>query len=415
MSEKLPPVQVAGGRTRIERIPMNMITKFYKTLRLGKRFQHTFQPFDVVLARSLAKPNEKFHLSQPLLPGRVINTGNGPLRHEDIIGKSYRSLVTTAQNSPHKYMLCKPTMEDYIVNRRREAQPIYSLDAGLIVQLSDIHTDFPQMTPGKPLAVDPPPSFQTLNVDDPFDANLLGRLAEKYESLPRGLRTNDPPKQYIECGTGHGSLTLNICKAIHSGNAYYNGENSTRGAILHSVDKSEKHLSVGARNLKHYDKGIYWPDVEFHLLGEANGPTQWLEGEVASYYRDVLGRQDNEGFLSGAFLDMPSPELHVGAIARDLIAESPLMVFVPSIIQLWDCLSLIKKQGIPLSMTRVCELMPGSGGGGMREWDIRKAVVKETGLESMVVRPKVGIRVVGGGFVGLFKKLPADSIVRQWT
>ncbi|CDF88391.1 BN860_09120g1_1 [Zygosaccharomyces bailii CLIB 213] len=392
-----------------------MTVKYSKICLFSKRFQHTFQPFDIVLARSLAKPNEKFHLSQPLQAGKTINTGNGPLKHEDIIGKPYRSLLTTAQTSSHKYMLCKPTMEDYIVNRRREAQPIYSLDAGLIVQLSDIHVDFPEMEIGDALTIEPPHSFQRLHIDDPFDERLLRNLTERYESLRQDLRTRQPPKQYMECGTGHGSLTLNICRAIHSGNAFYNGNNSTRGAILHSLDRNEKHLSVGIRNLKHYEKGMYWPDVEFHLLNNMDGPTLWLKGEVGSYYRDVVGCQNAEGFLSGAFLDMPSPELHLSAIASNLLTECPLVVFVPSVMQLWDCLSLIKRQGIPLSLTRVCELMAGSGGGGMREWDLRRTFVRETGQESMVVRPKVGIRVVGGGFIGLFKKLPADSVVKQWT
>ena len=185
-----------------------MTVKYSRICLFSKRFQHTFQPFDIVLARSLAKPNEKFHLSQPLQAGKTINTGNGPLKHEDIIGKPYRSLLTTAQTSSHKYMLCKPTMEDYIVNRRREAQPIYSLDAGLIVQLSDIHVDFPEMEIGDALTIEPPHSFQRLHIDDPFDERLLRNLTERYESLRQDLRTRQPPKPIY--GVWHGPWFLDF-------------------------------------------------------------------------------------------------------------------------------------------------------------------------------------------------------------
>ncbi|GCE98331.1 hypothetical protein ZYGM_004492 [Zygosaccharomyces mellis] len=382
-----------------------------------KRFQHTFQPYEIVLARLLSKPSEKFHLSKPLKNGEVINTGNGPIRHEDVIGKPYRSLITSSKSSSHQYMLCKPSLEEYVVNKRRHAQPIYPLDASLIVQLSDVHADFPDMEFGPSIDVEKPASFQGLDLSDEYDLFLQGRLERRNIQVQQGIRTSAPPKQYLECGTGHGSLTLQICKAIHSGNAYYNGNDSTRGSILHSLDRNAKHLATGVKNLKHYDRGIYWTDVEFHLLSESEqGPSQWLYSPTATYYRDIVGRLADRpgGFLNGAFLDIPSPQDHLRSIAQHLVAESPLIVFVPSITQLWDCLQQIKTLGIPLSMTRVLELMSSSGGGGMREWDLRRTVVRETGKGSMVARPKVGIRVVGGGFVGIFKKLPADSFVRTW-
>lgn len=382
-----------------------------------RRFQHTFQSFEIVLARSLSKPNEKFHLSKPLQTGEVINTSTGPIKHDDIVGKPYRSLINTSTSGSHQYMLCKPTMEEYVINRRREAQPIYPLDAGLIVQVSDIHADFPLMELGPPIQDQKPESFQKLNLSDTFDKFLCDKWEMKKSQVPQDLRTSSPPKQYLECGTGHGSLTLQICKAIHSGNAFYNGNDSTRGAVLHSLDRSAKHLAMGVKNLKHYDRGIYWTDVEFHLLSESEqGPSQWLKSPAASYYREVVGRLVNRpgAFLSGAFLDLPSPQDHLETIAQNLATESPLVVFVPSITQLWDCLSCIKTVGIPLSMTRVLELMPGSGGAGMREWDLRRTIIRETGKESLVARPKVGARVVGGGFIGVFKKLPNDSVVKTW-
>ncbi|QLL33494.1 hypothetical protein HG536_0E04050 [Torulaspora globosa] len=376
-----------------------------------RRFQHTFQRFDVAIVRSLAKPNEQFHLSQPLQPGLAVKTGNGPILHDDIIGKPYRSLLEAGAS---KYIVTKPTLEEYVVNRRREAQPIYALDAGMMVELSGICVDYPQLRVSEQArALRPPATLKLLNADDPYDLALIRRLQERKGALQANLTATRPPKQFLECGTGHGSLTLNILKEIHGGNAFYDGENDlTRGSILHSLDRSEKHIKVGVRNVKHYMRGMYWPDVEFHLTDR--GPSEWLQSEISSYYRCQLGQaRENEPFLSGAFLDMPSPELHLSVLSDALTVDSPIVVFVPSIMQLWDCLSHIKTHGVRLTLTKVCELMAGSGG-GMREWDLRRVSVRETGQHGVVMRPKVGARIVGGGFIGVFRKLPNDSIVKKW-
>lgn len=165
--------------------------------------------------------------------------------------------------------------------------------------------------------------------------------------------------------------------------------------------------------MKHYNHGMYWPDVEFHLVDGA--PQDWLQTDVANYYRHEVGRaKDNGPFLNGVFLDMPSPELQLHLLSEALLVDSPIVVFVPSIMQIWDCLSMVKKKGIRLTLVKVYELMAGSGGGGLREWDLRKVSVRETGQDGIVVRPKVGVRTVGGGFIGVFRKLPEDSIVKTW-
>lgn len=378
---------------------------------------HTFKPFDVVILRSLAKPNEKFHLSQPLEPGLTVKTGNGPIPHEDIIGRPFRSLIssnTSSGPSQHKYIVVKPSLEEYVVNRRREAQPIYSLDASLIVELSGICVDYPLLKQGQSTSSRALSKWKQLDPKDPYESFLHTKQLSRNQNLPKDVITVEPPQQFLECGTGHGSLTLNILKEIHSGNAFYDGENdSTRGAILHSLDKNEKHMKIGLRNVKHYNHGLYWPDVEFHLVDGA--PQDWLQTDVANYYRHEVGRaKDNGPFLNGVFLDMPSPELQLHLLSEALLVDSPIVVFVPSIMQIWDCLSMVKKKGIRLTLVKVYELMAGSGGGGLREWDLRKVSVRETGQDGIVVRPKVGVRTVGGGFIGVFRKLPEDSIVKTW-
>jgi len=122
-------------------------------------------------------------------------------------------------------------------------------------------------------------------------------------------------------------------------------------------------------------------------------------------------------------------------------------VFCPSITQINRCALDAKSQRIPLFLENVIELGAAVGVGG-REWDVkpvrprkwlkeasaRKQAEKDdragteegigdeglTGAEEpvpvydedggweLVCRPKVGQRVVGGGFVGVWKKMYMD-------
>ncbi|AAS52267.2 ADR347Cp [Eremothecium gossypii ATCC 10895] len=392
-----------------------------------RRCLHTIGENDLVMVRSLSRPDESYHLSKPLESGKVVHTARGTILHEQIIGKEWRTLVEAGQangaKNTYKYMLCKPTLEEYIVNRRREAQPIYPLDASLIVELADIAADYPEMVDAgdslQPMSLEsylretgrsdklPVMLPKQLEGKGQLDRHIATQQHSAFNSLGCvGKRiTKQRPLQYLECGTGHGSLTLYIAKALHAANAFYDGKDDrTRGAILHSLDRNEKHLKVGMENVKQFRKGLYWADVEFHL--ESNGPNGWLESPAAEYYGGRLGRSDNRGFLDGAFLDLPSPEDHLAKLSDCMAINAPIIVFTPSIMQIWDCVERVKAEGLRLSLITVYELTAGSGGGGMRQWDLRRSLIKETGKSGMVVRPKVGARVVGGGFVAVFRRVP---------
>ena len=150
---------------------------------------------------------------------------------------------------------------------------------------------------------------------------------------------------------------------------------------------------------------------------------------------------------------MPSAEKRIPEVARVLKTDGVLAVFTPSITQIGDCVQLIKDQHLPLVLTKSVELGMGISGGGL--WDVRPAVIRgslknrddaeeptneeldslvdtsaannqthyakeedgsfqssqESGLGGenqsvkhvMVCRPKVGERIVGGGFVGIWR------------
>ncbi|ODV70679.1 uncharacterized protein CYBJADRAFT_170046 [Cyberlindnera jadinii NRRL Y-1542] len=331
-------------------------------LRRAIRGVATFAEGDVVMIRSVVR-SDRCWLSEPLREGGKVNINQGTISHDDIVGMKSRSLVKSSQDN--SYIVTEASTEDYITLSRRAATPIYPLDANAIVSLADLHVDFPELT-------------------------SAGGLKE-------------PPLQFFEAGTGHGSLTLAIVSRLHPANCFYKSH-GVRGAVLHSIDRNEAHSNVGKRTIRQFRRGMYIDDVEFHL---AESPSEWLSR--ADHWKSL---DPSEEFLSGAFLDLPDLSGAMGPLSKYLKQDAPLVVFCPSITQILDVLTTIREEDIKLTHIRTVQLMPGMGG-GLQDWDTRHTRVKVTGEESIICRPRVGSRLVGGGFVAVFKKLPRDAILKS--
>lgn len=339
----------------------------------------------MALARHVLRPDRPI-LSGPLTPGKHINAGTTKISHDEIIGQPIRTTLSTLPSPKQglqKYILTYPTLEEFLLYRKRDAQPIYPLDAAAILSLADIHAD-----------------------------------------------ETGPLKQYLEAGTGHGSLTLAICKAIHAANGPARAaaaalaattdtpEDNTdvpelRRAILHSIDRNATHSRTGRHNVRDFRKGMYRQDVEFHVC---DSPEAWLKSdEFSLHWRSLVSPDPSSSsasseFLHGAFLDLPSPDLSIETISTFLTVDSPLVVFCPSITQIQDMVEHVREQlSIDLTLVNTVELMPGMGGGSMRAWDVRSTIVRQTGEVVRVCRPRVGTNVVGGGFVAVFRRLPTGS------
>ncbi|KAK9370478.1 S-adenosyl-L-methionine-dependent methyltransferase [Lipomyces kononenkoae] len=334
-------------------------------MRPGIALANVFRPGDVVLLRDVLRP------SLAILGGPLrlradtedrppsINTHRGEVRHAAILNAPPRSLVRS-HTAGATFVATFPTLEEYINFRRRKATPIYAFDAAAAVALADIHID-------------------------ERDSTVF---------------------EFLEAGTGHGSLTLAIARIIHAANANLD-KNAPRKAILHSIDSNKEHSKYGIKNLREFRRGLYVDDVEFHT---PSTPSEYLQSRIEST------RQHGEldiPFLSGAFLDLPSPEYELDLIAQCLKTDCPLVVFAPSITQIVDVLEDVPAKDLQLSMCKVVELLPGMGG-SMREWDLRRATIRQPQdqirqgdndiREKWVCRPLVGERIVGGGFVAIFRK-----------
>lgn len=228
-----------------------------------------------------------------------------------------------------------------------------------------------------------------------------------------------PPVEIFEAGTGHGSLTLQLCRAIHAANPT-SASCSPRSAILHSIDNSAKHSQRAAEVVHGFRRGLYSAHVDFHV----GTPTAWVRAELER-------RGSAAPFLTHALLDMPSPQDHLGALADALLPDGVLGVFCPSVTQIGDCLRAVRTAGLPLGKEMVVEFPPHSElvGAGLRTWNVKYAVVRARAREAqgegeaegegvgvgeedieagarevLVCRPSVGERLVGGGFFGIFRK-----------
>ncbi|CAI7636741.1 unnamed protein product [Penicillium pancosmium] len=336
-----------------------------------------------------------------------------------------------------------PTLDEYVALTPRHVTPIYPHDANLIVSLLDLHPNTP------------------------------------------AAGVNEPQIEILESGTGHGSLTLHLARAIHAANstppprplksqirfledrAKRPGEEDSeqsegsqaqnadadtvqeewdtwraqRNAIIHTVDVSAKFSKLAEKNVQGFRRGMYGGDVDFYV-----GPVEdWIaEQKKQRTKTDVLssltGHSSVEPFLSHAILDMPSAQLRIPHVAPMLKRDGFLAVFVPSITQIGDCVRLIRQHHLSLVQERVVELGMGISGG--RQWDVRLATKKSAAdpaswspsaeAESddasadpaedlteiplsevpskvdemvMVCRPKVGLRTMGGGFVGIWRRI----------
>lgn len=377
---------------------------------------------DHVLLRPVADRTASPVLRGPLKHGKRIETHKGIIKQDDIIGKRVRDLVRTQPTKAGKdgsdFRITEVSMDDYVRFSRRMVTPIYPADANLIVSLLDLHPEV-------------------------YDVERAGE--EKLEIL--------------EAGTGHGSLTLHLSRAIHAGNpptpkavpeeeaeaadAKIAEWKELRQAVLHTIEIAPQYSAHARQTIAAYRHGQYLNNIDFHV------------GSVSEWVAETLSSRNNEPFLSHAFLDLPNADTHIDNVVKAVKVDGTVIVFNPSITQINECALKIKQEGIPLELDRVIELGVNGGSGG-REWDVRPVkpraqkpqvlaapVVSESedaeissdeksrdaeqeqadsvpspdaspaqtpdeGKWAMVCRPKVGERVVGGGFLGVFRKKRQD-------
>lgn len=214
--------------------------------------------------------------------------------------------------------------------------------------------------------------------------------------------------ELLEAGTGHGSLTLHLARAIHAanlplpaqqdpytlarpdenssvvqphesidgpvgtpaspGHPYESGISGKfarhRQAIIHSLDNIHQHSKHAQNIVQGFRRGLYNSDVEFHV-GDVS---EWIDKEFALRASNSTDSAD-KAFLSHILLDLPNSHSYAMKVVSALHVSGNLLVFAPSITQIVNWVDEIRKKKLPLQLDQVIELGRGISGG--RQWDVR--------------------------------------------
>ncbi|KAI5458457.1 S-adenosyl-L-methionine-dependent methyltransferase [Mariannaea sp. PMI_226] len=366
--------------------------------RLSRNYSstRTIRENDILFLRQKGKFSPKWHLTEPLRPDRRVRLGYGAsLNSSDIIGRSLLDVVL--DSTGREVILHEPSMATYIINSARYATPIYPHDASTIVSLLDLNLS----RPGE---------------EDDADA---------------------PPFEIFEAGTGMGSLTLYLARALHAANPAttpslrdalctanylphefgleldaesqmaFDAYRSSRRAILHTLDRNSKHSRAAHKLIRQYRRALYFPTIDFHV------------GSIEEYITGRLAQTGNQPFLSHAILDLPSAHDNALHVIQALMPNGLLVLFKPSISQIGDFQTWAKRTNQPVRFEKVIELPVSTTAdgvrdtGGGREWDVKTVTPKGADPDSQpvqVMRPKVGERVAGGGFVAVLRRYPSSQI-----
>lgn len=198
---------------------------------------------------------------------------------------------------------------------------------------------------------------------------------------------------------------------------------ASRRAVLQTLDRNGKHTRAAYKIVRNFRRAQYLADIDFHV------------DSLDAYLSARLEASGGQPVFSRAVLDLPTAHEHADKLIRALHPNAVLVVFNPSVSQIAEFQVWALENKVAVQLEKVLELPTTStadgvrdGGCGGRHWDVKivkpKAVPGEASAEEsgdpvdeltkepepvVVMRPKVGGRVAGGGFIAVYRKWPAGT------
>lgn len=190
----------------------------------------------------------------------------------------------------------------------------------------------------------------------------------------------EPGHRVLEAGTGNGSLTLYMARAVAGG-----GEGK-----VDTFDIRETHSNTAKKHISRYARGRYSPIVSFHL------------GAVADTLPQL--KQPNEQYDAIA-LDMPEPCDQIPRLLPFLRNDRFIVCYLPNMTQVLALAELIID--LPLVMEACIEAE-------WKEWEVRATHIKSRHKKTIVKgddTEKEGEQVPTTTTVEAPVLLPADAWV----
>ncbi|ORX49135.1 S-adenosyl-L-methionine-dependent methyltransferase [Hesseltinella vesiculosa] len=248
------------------------------------RWYSSFQQGDFCILRHV-KTNRRYFIG-PLEEQGHKNVQGGTIYHRDVLGAPVRAIMRTDKNNTG-YMAHFPTLEEYVLLAPRACTPIYPSDASAIVQMLDLA----------------------------------------------------PGHRVLEAGTGNGSLTLHLARAV-AGDGW-----------IDTVDKRLPHSRAAEKHLERFERGKYRPLVNFHL-----GALTDVAASLHSQRYDAI------------VLDMPDPSPELASVLPLLHNDRFLVCYLPNMTQVLHLMQTL--QSLPLVMEDCIETE-------WKHWDIRPTVIRQ--------------------------------------
>lgn len=188
-----------------------------------------------------------------------FHSHHGRVGHEELIGKSEGSVVRSSQGSV--FIVFRPTLNDYVLKMKRGAQVVYPKDIGAIITHGDIC----------------------------------------------------PGATVIEAGSGSGSLTLALARAV-----------GTEGRVV-SYEVREDHHERAVANVENWFEGI-------------GGKPENLELKVGDIFEGIDERDADR-----MVLDLPEPWHAIGTTTESLSPGGIFIAYVPTVPQVMQTVEALRR------------------------------------------------------------------------
>lgn len=202
-----------------------------------------------------------------LATGREFHSHLGAVRHDDLIGANEGSTLVTTSGAP--LVAFRPTLADFVLKMKRGAQVVYPKDVGLILVYADIF----------------------------------------------------PGAFVLEAGTGSGSLTLALARAVGEG-----------GRVI-SYETREDHHDRAVENVSAWYEGM-------------GGKPENLELRVGDVFEGVP-----EAGFDRMVLDLPEPWRAMGTTTASLAPGGVLCSYLPTVPQVSQTVEAMRAEGFGLLKT----------------------------------------------------------------